>query len=130
MRLESARCLCYKPAPPPIKVPRAALTVRISIITVTRNAAAYLEKCIQSVASQTYPACEYIIIDGASTDGTRAIVERHRAHIAQFVSEPDDGLYHAMNKGIARATGNYLLFLAPGLSRPLLKFARQASPVE
>ena len=111
MRLESARCLCYKPAPPPIKVPRAALTVRISIITVTRNAAAYLEKCIQSVASQTYPACEYIIIDGASTDGTRAIVERHRAHIAQFVSEPDDGLYHAMNKGIARATGNYLLFL-------------------
>ena len=87
------------------------LTVRISIITVTRNAATYLEKCIQSVTAQTHPACEYIIIDGASTDGTRAIVERHRANIAQFVSEPDNGLYHAMNKGIARATGDYIFFL-------------------
>jgi len=90
---------------------QVVLTVRISIITVTRNAAAHLEKCIQSVAAQTHPACEYIIVDGASTDGTSAIVERHQVHVAQFVSEPDDGLYHAMNKGIARATGAYVFFL-------------------
>jgi glycosyltransferase involved in cell wall biosynthesis len=87
------------------------LTVRISIITVTRNAAAHLEKCIQSIAAQTHLDSEYIIIDGASTDGTSAIVERHRAFVAQFVSEPDSGLYHAMNKGIARATGDYVFFL-------------------
>jgi glycosyltransferase involved in cell wall biosynthesis len=90
---------------------QVALTVRISIITVTRNAAAHLEKCIHSVAAQTHLACEYIIVDGASTDGTSAIVERHQAFVAQFVSEPDDGLYHAMNKGIARATGDYVFFL-------------------
>jgi glycosyltransferase involved in cell wall biosynthesis len=90
---------------------QVVLTVRISIITVTRNAAAHLEKCIQSIAAQTHLDSEYIIVDGDSTDGTSAIVERHRACVAQFVSEPDDGLYHAMNKGIARATGDYVFFL-------------------
>jgi glycosyltransferase involved in cell wall biosynthesis len=110
-------------------LPEVALTARISIITVTRNAAAHLEKCIQSVAAQTHPACEYIIVDGASTDGTQAIVARHRAHVAQFVSEPDDGLYHAMNKGIARATGDYILFLGsddylfdPGVMQDVARF--------
>jgi glycosyltransferase involved in cell wall biosynthesis len=87
------------------------LSVRISIITVTRNAGAFIENCIKTVAAQTHPALEYIIIDGASTDGTQAIVERHRATVSQFISEPDDGLYDAMNKGIARATGEYILFL-------------------
>jgi glycosyltransferase involved in cell wall biosynthesis len=85
--------------------------MKISIITVTRNAGAYLEKCIQSVAAQTHPDCEYIIIDGASTDDTSAIVERHRRTVAVFVSEPDDGLYDAMNKGIERASGDYVFFL-------------------
>lgn len=87
------------------------MTLRFSIITVTWNAATHLEKCIQSVAAQSCPDHEYIIVDSASTDGTQALVERHRATVTQFVSEPDDGIYDAMNKGIARARGDYLLFL-------------------
>lgn len=80
----------------------------ISIITVTYNRAATLEQTIASVVGQTYPHIEYIIIDGGSTDATGQIVEKYKAHIARFVSEPDDGLYDAMNKGIALATGEYV----------------------
>lgn len=83
----------------------------VSVVTVCRNAAATLEACIESVAGQSYAAVEHIIIDGASTDGTAEILQRHRQRLAVVVSEPDDGLYHAMNKGIARATGEFLLFL-------------------
>lgn len=83
----------------------------VSVITVCRNAAATLEACLDSVAAQSWPRIEHIIIDGASTDGTAAILERHRGHLAQVVSEPDRGLYDAMNKGIARATGDFVFFL-------------------
>ena len=77
----------------------------VSIITVVYNGADTIAEAIESVLGQTYPHIEYIIIDGASTDGTQAIVARYGERISQFVSEPDRGLYDAMNKGIRRATG-------------------------
>lgn len=87
---------------------------KFSVITVTYNAEKVLEDTVQSVISQTYHHVEYIIIDGASKDGTLEIVNRYRDRIHQLVSEPDKGLYDAMNKGIALATGDYLCFLNAG----------------
>ena len=87
---------------------------KFSIITVTYNAGKVLEDTIQSVITQTYKNVEYIIADGKSTDGTMDIVNRYREHIHTIVSEPDKGLYDAMNKGIALATGDYLCFLNAG----------------
>jgi glycosyltransferase involved in cell wall biosynthesis len=84
---------------------------KISIITVVRNGASTIEDTIRSVASQDYPRIEHIVIDGASTDGTLDIVQRHRDKIAAFKSEPDGGMYEAMNKGLALATGELVGFL-------------------
>ncbi len=89
-------------------------TPTFSIITVTYNAAETLEATIQSVISQTYHHVEYLIIDGASTDGTLAIAQRYQDRIAHLISEPDHGLYDAMNKGLALATGDYVCFLNAG----------------
>lgn len=89
-------------------------TPTFSVITVTYNAEKVLEGTIESVLSQTYPHVEYIIIDGASKDSTLTIVEKYRPHIDTFISEPDKGLYDAMNKAIALATGEYLCFLNAG----------------
>lgn len=89
-------------------------TPTFSIITVTYNAGAVLEDTIQSVIAQTYHHVEYIIVDGASTDNTLDIARKYRDRIARVVSEPDKGLYDAMNKGIALATGDYLCFLNAG----------------
>lgn len=89
-------------------------TPKFSIITVTYNAEAVLEDTILSVISQTYQQVEYIIVDGASKDRTPAIIDRYKDRIARIVSEPDRGLYDAMNKGIRLATGNYLCFLNAG----------------
>lgn len=83
----------------------------ISIITVVYNGAATLEKTIQTVLAQTYNSFEYIIVDGGSTDGTLAILDTYRPHITKYVSEPDKGVYDAMNKGIGMASGNWLFFL-------------------
>ena len=90
------------------------LTPTFSVITVCYNAGAVIEDTIQSVISQTYHHVEYIIIDGASTDKTYSIIHRYREHITRVVSEPDQGIYDAMNKGIALATGDYLCFLNAG----------------
>ncbi len=87
---------------------------KFSIITVTYNAAAVLEDTIQSVITQTYKNVEYIIIDGDSSDRTLEIANRYKEHIHCIVSEPDKGLYDAMNKGIQLATGDYLCFLNAG----------------
>lgn len=84
--------------------------MKVSIITVCRNSAKTIEKTIQYVAGQTYPDIEYIIIDGDSEDGTKQILDRHQAHVATVVSEPDRGIYNAMNKGIHAATGEFLYF--------------------
>lgn len=92
----------------------AHLTPKFSIITVTYNAADTIEDTIQSVISQTYHHVEYIIIDGASKDNTLDIINRYQEHITCLVSEPDRGLYDAMNKGIQLATGDYLCFLNAG----------------
>ena len=77
---------------------------KFSVITVTYNAGAVIEDTIQSVITQTYKNIEYIIVDGASTDKTMSIVNRYRDRIHTVVSEPDRGLYDAMNKGIRLAT--------------------------
>jgi glycosyltransferase involved in cell wall biosynthesis len=87
---------------------------KFTIITVTFNAEAVLEDTIQSIVTQTYKNVEYIIVDGASTDGTMAIVQKYRDHIHKVVSEPDGGLYDAMNKGLRLATGDYVCFLNAG----------------
>lgn len=87
---------------------------RISIITVCFNAQDVIEKTLRSVVSQTYDNLEYVIVDGASKDGTMAIVERYRDRIercGRIVSEPDKGLYDAMNKGVRLATGEWFLLL-------------------
>lgn len=79
---------------------------KISLITVTRNAQKTIGRCIESVVAQNYNNIEYIIIDGASTDGTLEIIKQYKPHIDFFISEPDDGIYDAMNKGIQFSTGN------------------------
>ena len=89
-------------------------TPKISVITVTYNAGEVLEDTIQSVISQTYHHVEYILVDGASRDHTMAIANRYRERIHKIISEPDKGLYDAMNKGISLATGDYLCFLNAG----------------
>lgn len=87
---------------------------KFSIITVTYNAESVLEDTIQSVITQTYKNVEYIIVDGGSKDHTLDIIHKYREHIHTLVSEPDKGLYDAMNKGISLATGDYLCFLNAG----------------
>ena len=87
---------------------------KFSIITVTYNAEKVLEDTIQSIVTQSYKNVEYIIVDGGSTDGTLSIVNKYKEHIHTIVSEPDKGLYDAMNKGIKLATGDYLCFLNAG----------------
>jgi glycosyltransferase involved in cell wall biosynthesis len=80
--------------------------MKISVITVAYNSAATLIDTVESVLSQTHADVEYLIIDGGSTDATLERLEPYRDRIATIVSEPDEGMYDAMNKGIARATGD------------------------
>lgn len=87
---------------------------KFSIITVTYNAGKVLEDTIQSVLFQSYRNVEYIIVDGNSKDNTLEIVNKYRERISKVISEPDKGLYDAMNKGIRMATGDYLCFLNAG----------------
>lgn len=84
---------------------------KISVVTVCYNAVKDIEKTILSVINQTYPNVEYLIIDGGSTDGTMDVVNKYRDNISVVVSEPDKGIYDAMNKGVKMATGDYLIFM-------------------
>jgi len=86
----------------------------ISIVTVCLNSEQYLEKTIQSVLDQTYPCIEYIIIDGGSTDGTIQIIKKYEGRIAKWISEPDEGIYDAMNKGISLCEGEIIYCLNSG----------------
>lgn len=81
---------------------------KISIITITYNSEATVEETIRSVVSQDYPNLEYIIVDGVSKDNTLSIVDKYRDRIAKVVSEPDEGISDAFNKGIKHATGDVI----------------------
>ena len=83
----------------------------ISIITVCYNSERYIEETIRSVINQTYGAIEYIVVDGASEDNTIKIIQKYTDKIAKFVSEPDKGMYEAINKGLQMCTGDYILIL-------------------
>jgi glycosyltransferase involved in cell wall biosynthesis len=84
---------------------------RISIVTATRDCAGTLRDCLRSVAAQTWTEREHVVIDGASRDGTLALLESHRDQLDVLVSEPDSGIYDALNKGLERATGDVIGFL-------------------
>ncbi|WIW71093.1 glycosyltransferase family 2 protein [Anaerosinus gibii] len=110
-------------------------TLKITIITVSYNAAETIEQTILSVVNQTYDNIEYIIIDGGSTDGTVDIIKKYEDQIAHWESEPDKGIYDAMNKGIDAAIGEYIYFIGADdelydvnaidkICRELLKFPR------
>jgi glycosyltransferase involved in cell wall biosynthesis len=88
--------------------------MKLSIITINLNNAEGLQKTIESVYFQTFTDFEYIIIDGESADRSVDVIKQYVDKIAYWVSEPDAGIYHAMNKGIAKAHGEYLLFLNSG----------------
>nr|WP_315234326.1 glycosyltransferase family 2 protein [uncultured Flavobacterium sp.] len=87
---------------------------KLSIITINYNNLAGLQRTVESVINQTWKEFEYIVIDGGSTDGSLAFIESQSDNIHYWVSEPDKGIYNAMNKGIAKASGEYLLFLNSG----------------
>ncbi len=87
---------------------------KISVITVVLNAARDLEKTLESTIGQDYPGLEIIIIDGGSVDGTLAVIKRFANRINYWISEPDGGIYDAMNKGLARATGDWVNFMNAG----------------
>ncbi|NJR40923.1 MAG: glycosyltransferase [Leptolyngbyaceae cyanobacterium CSU_1_4] len=85
--------------------------MKVSVITVCKNSEKTLERSIQSLMAQTYPDIEYIVIDGDSTDGTKEIIEQYGDRVTHFISEPDNGIYSAMNKGIKMVSGSLLYFL-------------------
>lgn len=86
---------------------------KVSIITVTYNAVSFVEETILSVLGQDFHDYEYLVVDGGSTDGTLEILKKYEGWL-HFISEPDKGIYDAMNKGIARSTGEWLYFLNAG----------------
>lgn len=90
--------------------------MKLSIVTINRNNAAGLEKTLQSVAAQTFKEFEYIVIDGASTDGSVEVIKRYESRFAhlKWVSEPDSGIYNAMNKGLRMASSEYVQILNSG----------------
>lgn len=88
--------------------------MKLSIITINYNNCAGLKMTADSVLSQTSKDFEWIVIDGGSTDGSRLLIEEYQESMTYWCSEHDKGIYHAMNKGIARATGDYCLFLNSG----------------
>lgn len=88
--------------------------MKLSIITINYNNLEGLKKTFDSVFNQSFQDFEYIVIDGGSTDGSKEFIENNAEHISYWVSEPDKGIYNAMNKGIKVANGEYLLFLNSG----------------
>ncbi|HEY5993175.1 MAG TPA: glycosyltransferase family 2 protein [Gallionellaceae bacterium] len=89
----------------------AILKPRISIVTITYNSREFVKDAIESVLGQTYDNMEYIVVDGGSTDGTVEVIKAYESRIAEWVSEKDEGIADAFNKGLSRATGEYVLFL-------------------
>ena len=87
---------------------------KISIITINYNNAKEIERTIKSVITQSYKNIEYIVIDGGSTDGSVELIKKYSNHISLWISEPDKGIYNAMNKGFSYVNGDYCLFLNSG----------------
>ncbi|GGE59353.1 glycosyltransferase involved in cell wall biosynthesis [Pedobacter psychrotolerans] len=87
---------------------------KLTVITIVYNNVRDIERTINSVLKQTYKNIEYIIVDGKSTDGTLAVIAKYKERISRIISEPDKGIYDAMNKGLALATGDYILFMNSG----------------
>lgn len=87
------------------------LSPKISIITPNYNGSNYIDNTIQSVLNQKYPNLEYIIIDGGSTDGSIDIINNYKNQLFYWVSEPDDGMYHAINKGFSKSTGDIMCWI-------------------
>lgn len=87
---------------------------KVSVITVVYNDAGHIEKTLRSVLAQTYPNIEYIVVDGGSTDGTVNIIKRYESRISHWLSEPDEGIYDAMNRGLFIASGTWLIFMNSG----------------
>ncbi|MCM8781925.1 MAG: glycosyltransferase [Candidatus Omnitrophica bacterium] len=85
--------------------------MKVSIITVVLNRASTISYCIESILAQRYPDIEYIIIDGGSKDGTVEIINKYKEKISKFISDKDEGIYYAMNKGIRMASGDIIGFL-------------------
>ena len=88
--------------------------MKFTVITVCLNASDVIERTIRSTASQTYKGVEFIIVDGGSTDGTLDIVNRYTQSVSHFISEPDNGIYDAMNKGLRYSHGEYVCFMNAG----------------
>lgn len=87
---------------------------KLSVITIVYNNVADIEQTMLSVLGQTYPDIEYIIVDGFSTDGTLDIINKYKDRLGRLITEKDEGIYDAMNKGLAAATGDYVLFMNSG----------------
>lgn len=87
---------------------------KLSVITIVYNNAKDIERTMLSVLNQSYKNIEYVVIDGASTDGTLNIIKKYEGRLAKLISEKDKGIYDAMNKGLALATGDYVLFMNSG----------------
>jgi len=90
------------------------LQPKLSVITIVYNNVRDIERTVLSVLNQTYPNIEYLIIDGASTDGTLEILKKYEGRITKLISEKDKGIYDAMNKGLSLASGDYILFMNSG----------------
>jgi len=86
----------------------------LSVVTIVYNNVNDIERTMLSVLNQTYPHIEYIVIDGLSNDGTLDVIQQYESRIARLVSEKDEGIYDAMNKGIAAAMGDYIIFMNSG----------------
>ena len=88
--------------------------MKLTVVTINYNNCKGLEKTLRSVTSQLTPEVEYVVIDGGSTDGSVDLIKRYEKNISFWVSEPDKGIYNAMNKGIAHAKGEYINFMNSG----------------